>query len=192
MRFAELNRTTNETKIDMSLNLDGNGRAEIDTGIGFFNHMLELFAHHGKFDLTVKCKGDIDVDGHHTVEDIGIVLGKLLAKTTNDKKGIARYACSYVPMDESLCRTVVDFGGRPFLSFNAEICGTCGDFDASLTEEFLRAVVSYGMFTMHVDLIRGKNLHHKIEAIFKSFAKALSSSLTVIGGTIPSSKGVIE
>lgn len=192
MRKSELDRKTKETDIKMTLNLDGEGRSDIDTGIGFFDHMLELVACHGTFDLTVKCIGDIKVDGHHSVEDIGIVFGKLLAQASGDKKGISRYSCCYVPMDDCLCRTVIDFGGRPYLSFNADLCGMSGDFDSCLVEEFFRAVVGYGMFTMHIDLIRGNNLHHKIEAIFKSFAKALSEALTVTGKEIPSSKGVIE
>lgn len=190
-RESTLKRKTTETDIEIYLNLDGNGKSNIDTGIGFFDHMLTLFACHSGFDLNVVCKGDLSVDGHHTVEDVGIALGNLLAKTLGDKKGIVRYACSYVPMDESLCRTVIDISGRPFLSFDADLSGKTGDFDLELVKEFFRAITSYGFVTVHIDLLKGENSHHKSEAIFKSFAHALSDAVKVIGDKIPSSKGVL-
>lgn len=192
MRQGELKRTTKETDIYMSLNLDGSGKCDVQSGIGFFDHMLELLAHHSKFDLTLKCKGDTNVDGHHSIEDIGIVFGKLLYELLGDKKGIARFAHSYAPMDESLCRCVVDISGRPYLSFNATFAEKIGSFDSELIEEFFRAVTSYGFITAHIDLIRGENSHHKAEAVFKSFALSLASAVTIVGSTVPSSKGVIE
>ena len=192
MRKGELTRKTDETDIFLSMNLDGDGKCEIDSGIGFFDHMLKLFACHSGFDITLKCVGDTNVDGHHTVEDIGIVFGKLLNNLLGNKKGIARYSCSYVPMDESLCRTVIDISGRPYLSFNADLSGRIGNLDAELICEFFRAVTSYGFITAHIDLIRGENSHHKAEAVFKSFARALSEAVKIVGNKIPSSKGVIE
>ncbi len=192
MRKGAKERTTRETKITVSLDLDGTGKNSIDTGVGFFDHMLELFACHGKFDLSVKCDGDTKVDAHHSVEDIGIVMGKLFYELLGDKKGIERYATVYVPMDESLARSVVDISGRPFLSFNAELKGKIGEFDAELTEEFFRAFCTYGLITAHIDVIRGSNLHHMAEAAFKSFARALSAAVKITGTEIPSSKGSLE
>ena len=192
MRQGNLSRKTNETDIELMLNIDGSGKYDIDTGIGFFDHMLELFACHSGFDVKLKCTGDINVDGHHTVEDVGITFGKLLYQLLGDKKGIARYATSYVPMDEALSRCVVDVCGRPYLYFGANLDGSVGSFDCELVNEFFRAVTSYGFITLHIDLIRGENMHHKIESIFKSFAHALSEAVKVMGNKIPSSKGVLE
>lgn len=192
MRKGTKERNTRETKITVSLNLDGTGKNSIDTGVGFFDHMLELFACHGKFDLEVRCDGDTKVDAHHSVEDIGIVMGKLFYELLGDKKGIERYAAVYVPMDESLARSVVDISGRPFLSYNAELKGKIGDFDAELTEEFFRAFCTYGLITAHIDVIRGGNMHHMAEAAFKSFARALKAAVKVTGTEIPSSKGTLE
>ncbi|HHW89698.1 MAG TPA: imidazoleglycerol-phosphate dehydratase HisB [Clostridiales bacterium] len=191
-RFGELKRTTNETDVFVSLNLDGEGKSQIDTGIGFFDHMLELFAAHGNFDLTVKCKGDLKVDGHHTVEDVGIVLGKLINQILGDKKGIKRYGEKTVPMDEALVRAVVDVSGRPFLVCDLNCKERIGDFDGELTEEFFRALSSYGLITMHINKLSGKNTHHIIEAAFKAVARALSQALKVVSDKIPSSKGIIE
>jgi imidazoleglycerol-phosphate dehydratase len=194
MRSGKLARKTKETDISVGFNLDGSGKYEISTGIGFFDHMLELFACNGRFDLSVKCEGDLKVDGHHSIEDIGIVLGKLIREILGDKKGIARYAHAYVPMDESLARTVIDISGRPFLVYNApsglkgKICG----FDAEVIEEFLRAVATHGMFSINVEVLYGLNLHHMSEAVFKSFARALSDAVVVKGDRVPSSKGIIE
>ena len=193
MRRSEITRKTKETDIIASLDLDGSGKADIDTGIGFFDHMLTIIAVHGGIDLTVKCKGDLKVDGHHTVEDIGIVIGKMLGEALTEKKGIARFACEYVPMDESLARSVIDLSGRAYLVFNAgHLTGYIGEYDADLTEEFFRAVTSYGMFNLHIDLLRGVNTHHMCEAVFKSFARALGAASRVCGDKVLSTKGALE
>lgn len=192
MRKGNKSRKTKETDINVSLCVDGSGKSSIDTGIGFLDHMLELFAYHGKFDLSVQCAGDIKVDGHHSVEDIGITMGKLFNELLADKCGINRYACAYVPMDESLARCVVDISGRPYLVFNAEFTGKIGDFDSELVEEFFRAFVTYSLMTVHIDLLRGNNAHHKAEAIFKAFGRALSDAARIGGKEVPSSKGLLE
>ena len=193
MRSEKLVRKTKETDIFVELNLDGIGKADIDTGIGFFDHMLSIIAVHGGVDLTVKCKGDLNVDGHHTVEDIGIVLGKLIDKALGDKKGIARFACEYVPMDDSLARSVIDLSGRSFLVYNAgHLSGYIGAYDADLTEEFFRAVCSYGMINLHIDLLRGSNTHHMCEAIFKSFARAFGSAIRITSDKVLSTTGALE
>ena len=193
-RTATLKRTTKETDIEISLDIDGAGEANVGSGIGFFDHMLILFAKHGLFSLSVKAQGDLVIDGHHTVEDIGIVLGQALAKATGDKAGIRRYGHVYVPMDEALVLVVVDFSGRPFLAFDAELGqGRIGEFDVELTEEFLRAVAVNAGLTLHVKVLAGKNRHHIVEAIFKALGRALSQSLErdprVQG--VPSSKGML-
>lgn len=193
MRAGKSERNTKETQITLALNLDGSGKNDIDTGIGFFDHMMELFACHGGMDMTLRVHGDLRVDAHHSVEDVGIVLGKLLHELLGGKKGIARYATSYIPMDETLCRTVIDVSGRPCLVFHApELKGKIGDFDAELVEEFFRAVCSYGLITAHVEVLYGGNGHHMAEAAFKSFAHALRDAVAVVGDTVPSSKGVLE
>ena len=193
-RTATLKRTTKETDIEISFDIDGAGEANVGSGIGFFDHMLILFAKHGLFSLTVKAQGDLVIDGHHTVEDIGIVLGQALAKAAGDKAGIRRYGHVYVPMDEAPVLVVVDFSGRPFLAFDAELGqGRIGEFDVELTEEFLRAVAVNAGLTLHVKLLAGKNRHHIVEAIFKALGRALSQSLErdprVQG--VPSSKGML-
>ena len=193
-RTATLKRTTKETDIEISLDIDGAGEANVGSGIGFFDHMLILFAKHGLFSLSVKAQGDLVIDGHHTVEDIGIVLGQALAKAAGDKAGIRRYGHVYVPMDEALVLVVVDFSGRPFLAFDAELGqGRIGEFDVELTEEFLRAVAVNAGLTLHVKVLAGKNRHHIVEAIFKALGRALSQSLErdprVQG--VPSSKGML-
>ena len=193
-RTATLKRTTKETDIEISLDIDGAGEANVGSGIGFFDHMLILFAKHGLFSLTVKAQGDLVIDGHHTVEDIGIVLGQALAKAAGDKAGIRRYGHVYVPMDEALVLVVVDFSGRPYLAFDAELGqGRIGEFDVELTEEFLRAVAVNAGLTLHVKVLAGKNRHHIVEAIFKALGRALSQSLErdprVQG--VPSSKGML-
>ena len=193
-RIATLKRTTKETDIEISFDIDGAGEANVGSGIGFFDHMLILFAKHGLFSLTVKAQGDLVIDGHHTVEDIGIVLGQALAKAAGDKAGIRRYGHVYVPMDEALVLVVVDFSGRPFLAFDAELGqGRIGEFDVELTEEFLRAVAVNAGLTLHVKVLAGKNRHHIVEAIFKALGRALSQSLErdprVQG--VPSSKGML-
>jgi imidazoleglycerol-phosphate dehydratase len=194
-RIGETQRKTKETDVGIKLNLDGSGTANIDTGVGFLDHMLELFAVHGGFDLGVKCAGDIKVDAHHSVEDVGITLGRLINQLLGDKKGIERFAAASVPMDEALCRAVIDLSGRPYLSVKfaagAELTGKTGDFDLELVEEFLRAVSTYGLFTLHIIVEDGKNGHHIAEAVFKSLARALKKAVRIVGDRIPSSKGVI-
>lgn len=176
-RIATVERATAETDIKLTLNLDGTGKAEVGTGIGFFDHMLNLWAKHGLFDLTVKAKGDLEVDGHHTVEDTGIVLGKALAQALGDKSGIRRYGTSFVPMDEALAMVVVDISGRPYLQCDISLSATrIGDYDAELTEEFLRALVVNAGLTVHVRLLSGKNAHHITEAIFKALGRALDEA----------------
>jgi imidazoleglycerol-phosphate dehydratase len=192
-RVAELTRTTKETDLHVRLDLDGTGMARVKTGIGFFDHMLEAFARHGLFDLTVDARGDLHVDGHHTVEDTGIVLGQAIAEALGDRAGIRRFADAMVPLDEALVRCVVDVSGRPFLSYNIEIAKwqMLGDYDVFLTPEFFRAVVLNAGLTVHLDLVRGDNPHHIVEAAFKAFARSLDAATArdprVTG--VPSTKG---
>ena len=192
IRSARVQRRTSETDIDLSLGLDGTGRAQTETGIGFFDHMLSAFARPGLFDLTVACKGDLEVDAHHTVEDVGICLGQALAEALGAKQGIARFGVTYVPMDEALARAVIDLSGRPFLSFLAAFQQEAiGAFPASLSVEFFRALSDNAGITLHVDLLRGDNAHHSVEAIFKATAKALRMAVdhdTRVTG-VPSTKG---
>lgn len=192
-RKCAVQRKTAETDIDLQFNIDGKGAYEIDTGVPFLNHMLTLFAVHGFFDLTLKATGDTDVDDHHTVEDIGICLGKALAKGLGEKGGIARYGSCYLPMDETLARVVIDISNRPFLHFEAPVTEQkVGTFDTVLVKEFFRAVSQHGGLTLHIDLLHGENGHHIIEAIFKGFGRALNSATARIGieGTL-SSKGCL-
>ena len=190
MRKATVSRKTKETDITLTLCLDGSGKTDIDTGIGFFDHMLTALAVHGGMDLAVKCRGDLNVDGHHTVEDIGIVFGKALSEALGDKKGIRRFGCAYVPMDESLARSVIDLSGRAYLNSDATgLSGMIGGYDSSLTEEFFTAVCSNAFMNAHIDVIRGRNAHHICEAVFKSFARALKEAKKVTGDDIPSTKG---
>lgn len=186
-------RNTAETQLSISL-ADDNRPSEINTGVGFLDHMLTLLTFHSNLSITIDANGDTEVDDHHVTEDIGIVLGQLLLEMTRERKSFQRYGVSYIPMDETLARTVVDISGRPFLSFNAHLSREkVGTFDTELVEEFFRALVINARLTTHIDLIRGGNTHHEIEGIFKSFARALKESLSSndIEGT-PSSKGVIE
>ena len=176
-RTASLERITGETAIKVSLHLDGSGQSQIATGIGFFDHMLILLSKHGLFDLTVTANGDIYVDGHHTVEDTGIVLGQALAQALGDKAGIKRYGTAFVPMDEALAMVSLDISGRPFLVFDAALPSEqVGQFDSELTEEFLRALSVHAGLTLHVRLLSGKNTHHIIEAIFKALGRALDEA----------------
>jgi imidazoleglycerol-phosphate dehydratase len=176
-RYAEVGRKTGETDITVAINIDGTGKSNIDTGIGFFDHMLDAFARHGLFDLTVKVKGDLNVDGHHTVEDTGIVLGQAIAQAIGDKKGIKRYGYMILPMDETLALSAVDLCGRPYFvmdaTFNAPMVG---DFDTQLVNEFFYALSYSAAMNLHLRIITGMNEHHKIEAMFKAFAKALDSA----------------
>lgn len=173
-RSAEIKRTTKETDISMKIELDGEGKSEVDTSIGFFNHMLEGFAKHGFFDLTVKIQGDLEVDGHHTVEDAGIVLGNAIKDAVGDKKGIKRYGYFILPMDDALALCAVDLCGRPYLQFDCDFPNEMvGDFDTALVKEFFYAVSYSAAMNIHIKMISGENSHHMIEAIFKAFAKAL-------------------
>jgi imidazoleglycerol-phosphate dehydratase len=194
MRKSEITRKTNETDIALQLCIDGGGRNSIETGIGFFDHMLTLLATHGDFDLTLKCDGDINVDGHHTVEDIGIIFGKCLASCLGDKKGIQRYASVTIPMDESLATVTVDVSGRAYLAYNAPRLSNAfsSDFDYQLLEEFFRAVATNAGLTLHINLHYGGNYHHMAESIFKAFARALKEATKVVSDKIPSSKGVLD
>lgn len=193
MRRAIQERNTKETELNMILDLDGNSEAKIDTGIGFFNHMLELFAFHSGFDLKVKARGDLEVDDHHTIEDLGILMGKCIREALGDKKGIARYGSFRMPMDESLAVVDLDISGRPYLVFNADFTREkVGEYSTEMTEEFFRAVCDHAGITLHINVPYGKNDHHKIEAIFKAFARALKQAVKVEGDFIPSSKGVLE
>ncbi|MGE5629263.1 MAG: imidazoleglycerol-phosphate dehydratase HisB [Solirubrobacterales bacterium] len=174
MRYGELKRVTYETDISVDLDMDGTGKSNIDTGIGFMDHMLTLFSRHGIIDLNVKAEGDLNVDYHHTVEDIGIVIGKCLAEALNDKKGLKRYGTTFLPMDETLVMVSIDISGRPFLAYDCKIeADKVGEFDTELVEEFFRAVAFNGGLTIHVKLMYGKNAHHIIEAMFKAFGRAL-------------------
>lgn len=194
MRIGKINRKTNETKVDVEINLDGAGNADIDSGVGFFNHMLNLFAAHGQFDLEVICAGDLEVDGHHSIEDIGIALGAALKESLGDKRGITRYGTFFLPMDETLALVSLDISGRPFLVCEVgELAPMIGDFDTELVEEFLRAFAFNAGITLHVKILYGKNSHHKVEAIFKALGHALKAAVTVdekIKG-VPSTKGVL-
>lgn len=195
MREAEIKRKTNETDIEIKLNIDGSGKSEIDTGCGFLNHMLTLFARHARFDLSVKCDGDTEVDYHHTTEDIGICLGMVLKEALGDMRGIQRYAHIILPMDEALILCAVDVSGRPHLEFDADIpTSRVGDFDTELCEEFLLALVRNAGITLHVKQLAGKNSHHIIEAVFKALGRVLSGAAKIneeYRDEIPSTKGVI-
>ena len=194
MRSTSLTRKTAETDIDLHLDLDGEGASSIETGVGFFDHMLTLFARHGLMDLDLTCNGDTWVDAHHTVEDVGIVLGQAFDKALGDKAGIRRYGFLRVPMDEALIEVALDISGRPFLVYQVEFQEQkTGDFDAGLLEEFLRAFAMNAKITLHVNLIYGKNTHHIIEGVFKALAKALDMATTYdrrINGVL-STKGVL-
>ncbi|MSR54145.1 MAG: imidazoleglycerol-phosphate dehydratase HisB [Gemmataceae bacterium] len=193
-RTATINRKTNETQIDLSLDLDGTGQFNLATGVGFFDHMLTHVAKHGLFDLDVNCVGDLHIDAHHSVEDIGICFGKALAQALGDKSGIRRYGSATVPMDETLVTAAVDLSGRPFLVWNADVANeTLGTFHSSLGEEFWRAVSSAGAFNLHVILHHGRNTHHILEATFKAIARALRAATEIDprASGIPSTKGVL-
>tara|TARA_B110000116_G_scaffold267751_1_gene280577 strand:- start:894 stop:1490 length:597 start_codon:yes stop_codon:yes gene_type:complete len=191
-RSARIERRTTETQIELELCLDGSGECHTETGIGFFDHMLNAFARHGLFDLEVKCQGDLYVDAHHTVEDIGLCLGQAIAQALGDKAGIVRYGHSYVPMDEALARAAVDLSGRAYLVLEAAFNDECvGELPVALVREFFYAVADQGRMNLHLDLLRGQNDHHGIEALFKAFARALdmaSGKSDRVQG-IPSTKG---
>jgi imidazoleglycerol-phosphate dehydratase len=194
-RIAEVTRTTKETDLRVRVDLDGSGEARVHTGIGFFDHMLEAMARHGLLDLTVEARGDLHVDGHHTVEDTGIVLGQAIAKALGDRAGIRRYADVLIPLDEALVQCVMDVSGRPYVSYTIEIpkWQMLGDYDVFLTPEFFRALSLNAGLTVHLDLIRGDNPHHIVEAAFKAFARALDGATAVdprVTGA-PSTKGML-
>ncbi|MGE4241654.1 imidazoleglycerol-phosphate dehydratase HisB [Ramlibacter sp.] len=192
-RTAEVTRNTAETQITVRVGLDGTGRASLSTGIGFFDHMLDQIARHGLIDLAIEAKGDLHIDGHHTVEDVGITLGQAVNKAVGDKKGIRRYGHAYVPLDEALSRVVIDFSGRPGLVLNVPFkSGMIGTFDTQLAHEFFQGFVNHAFVTLHIDNLRGENAHHQCETVFKAFARALRSALELdprSAGTIPSTKG---
>ena len=192
MRSYKVERNTLETQILVEIDLDGTGKAEIDTGVGFFDHMLTLMAFHGKFDMKVKCNGDTYVDDHHTIEDIGIALGECVKQALGDKRGIRRYSTVFIPMDEALARTSIDVSNRPFLVFNADFTDErVGNMTTQMVKEFFRAFVNESRVTLHINLLYGENDHHKIEAIFKSFARALKEGIEIISDEVASSKGVL-
>ena len=193
-RFGECTRRTGETDIRCGFLIDGSGEAQLKTGIGFFDHMLNLLARHGLFDINIACRGDLDVDGHHTVEDVGLALGAAIKNALGDKAGIQRFGTFFVPMDEALAQVSLDISGRPFLVFDAAFVGqSCGLFDVQLTEEFFRALAMEAGLTLHMKVLAGKNDHHMIEALFKAFARALDMATRMDGRFegIPSTKGVL-
>jgi len=193
MRKAQVTRNTNETQIAVSVNLDGSGRARLATGVPFLDHMLDQVARHALVDLQVKATGDLHIDAHHTVEDIGITLGQAVAKAVGDKKGIRRYGHAYVPLDEALSRVVIDFSGRPELEYHVEYArALVGEFDVDLTHEFFQGFVNHAQVTLHIDNLRGENAHHQCETVFKAFARAFRMAVepdSRAGGRIPSTKG---
>jgi imidazoleglycerol-phosphate dehydratase len=192
-RIADVTRNTRETQIRVVVNLDGSGRSALSTGIGFFDHMLDQIARHGAIDLTVEARGDLHIDGHHTVEDVGITLGQAVAQAIGDKAGIRRYGHAYVPLDEALSRVVVDFSGRPGLVMNVPfVRAMVGEFDVDLAHEFFQGFVNHALVTLHIDNLRGENAHHQCETVFKAFGRALRAAAEVdprAAGTIPSTKG---
>ena len=194
IRKTTVERATAETQVRVTLNLDGSGQASLQTSVPFLDHLLTSLARHGRFDLEVTARGDIEIDDHHTVEDIGIVLGQALNRALGDKRGIARFGSAHAPMDEALARAVVDISGRPFLVYEASgVAPWVGRFDTALAEEFWRAFVNNAAITLHLDLLRGKNAHHALEALFKSTGLALQIATRVIdrGGAVPSTKEVL-
>jgi imidazoleglycerol-phosphate dehydratase len=195
MRDASITRNTVETQISVRLNLDGTGVAKLATGVPFLDHMLDQVARHGLVDLEVDAKGDLHIDAHHTVEDIGIAIGEALAKALGDKKGVRRFGHAYVPLDEALSRVVVDLSGRPGLEFNVPFTrARIGEFDVDLVTEFFQGMANHALITLHIDNLRGSNAHHQCETVFKAFARALRMALEVDprqGGALPSTKGAL-
>lgn len=193
MRTAEIERNTLETQISVTVNLDGTGKRHFETGLPFLEHMLDQVARHGLVDIDIAAKGDLEIDAHHTVEDIGITLGQAVNKAIGDKKGIRRYGHAYVPLDEALSRVVVDFSGRPGLEFHVPFTrGNVGDFDVELFYEFFQGFVNHAQVTLHIDNLRGENAHHQIETVFKAFGRALRMAIEAdprMAGAMPSTKG---
>jgi imidazoleglycerol-phosphate dehydratase len=194
-RTAKVERNTKETQITVEVDLDGTGRAEIATGVPFLDHMLDQLARHALFDLVVRAQGDLHIDAHHTVEDIGITLGQAVAQAVGDKKGLTRYGHAYVPLDEALSRVVIDLSGRPGLEFHVPfVRAMIGAFDVDLTHEFFQGFVNHAQVTLHVDNLRGQNAHHQAETVFKAFARALRMAVAPdsrAAGAIPSTKGML-
>ena len=194
-RSAEVVRKTKETQIRVVIDLDGSGQSKLATGIGFFDHMLDQIARHALLDLTIEAKGDLHIDGHHTVEDVGITLGQAVARSVGDKKGIRRYGHAYVPLDEALSRVVIDFSGRPGIEWHVPFKrAMIGEFDVDLAHEFFQGFASHALVTLHVDNLRGDNAHHQCETVFKAFARALRMATEPdprAAGTIPSTKGAL-
>ena len=192
-RIAEVTRNTRETRIRVRINLDGSGEAKLATGIGFFDHMLDQIARHGLVDLEIEAQGDLHIDGHHTVEDVGITLGMAVAQAVGDKRGITRYGHAYVPLDEALSRVVVDFSGRPGLHMHVPFkAGMIGSFDTQLAFEFFQGFSNHAGVTLHIDNLKGENAHHQCETVFKAFARAVRMALTAdprSAGVVPSTKG---
>ncbi len=195
MRTAEITRNTNETRIRVAVNLDGTGKQTIDTGVPFLDHMLDQIARHGLIDLDIKAEGDLHIDAHHTVEDVGITLGMAIAKAAGTKAGLRRYGHAYVPLDEALSRVVVDFSGRPGLEYHIPFTrARIGDFDVDLTREFFQGLVNHALITLHIDNLRGVNAHHQAETVFKACGRALRMAMEVdprMGDVVPSTKGVL-
>ena len=193
MRQAQVTRNTLETQISVKLDLDGNGKSKLVTGIGFFDHMLDQVARHGMIDLEIEAKGDLHIDAHHTVEDVGITLGQAFAKAIGDKKGVRRYGHAYVPLDEALSRVVVDLSGRPGLEYAVEyVRGLVGEFDIDLVHEFFQGFANHALVTLHIDNFKGRNAHHQAETIFKAFGRALRMASEMdprAAGALPSTKG---
>jgi imidazoleglycerol-phosphate dehydratase len=194
-RQAEVTRNTLETRIRVALNLDGSGKSALATGVGFFDHMLDQIARHGLIDLEIAAQGDLHIDAHHTVEDVGITVGQALARAWGDKAGLRRYGHAYVPLDEALSRVVVDLSGRPGLVFNVPFTrGTIGEFDVDLVREFFQGLVNHAAITVHIDCLRGDNSHHQAETVFKAFARALRMAIETdprAAGVVPSTKGAL-
>jgi len=194
-RKATVNRNTLETQITVTVNLDGSGQSDFATGVPFLEHMLDQIARHGMMDLTIEAKGDLHIDDHHTVEDIGITLGQAIAEAVGDKKGIMRYGHAYVPLDEALSRVVVDFSGRPGLEFNVPFTrSSVGGFDVDLFHEFFQGFINHALVTLHVDNLKGENTHHQAETVFKAFGRAVRMALSpdpAMAGITPSTKGVL-
>jgi imidazoleglycerol-phosphate dehydratase len=193
MREAQVTRNTLETQIEVRLNLDGSGKSTLATGVGFFDHMLDQVARHGMLDLEIRAKGDLHIDAHHTVEDVGITLGQAFAQAIGDKKGVRRYGHAYVPLDEALSRVVIDLSGRPGLEYAVDYArGLIGDFDVDLVHEFFQGFANHALVTLHIDNLKGRNAHHQAETIFKAFGRALRMAAELdprASGLLPSTKG---
>jgi len=192
MRIATINRKTKETDIHLTLNLDGTGQSNLDTGVGFFDHMLTAFSFHSGIDLDVTCKGDLEVDDHHTVEDVGLAIATAILEALGDKKGINRYGMSYVPMDETLARVVIDFSGRPAFVYKADLRrDKLGTLDTQNVQEFFKSISNEAKMNLHMEVLYGDNDHHKVEALFKALGRAVKEAVKIVDDRLPSTKGVL-